>query len=221
MTFTMLVQEQPSTRTAKPDESTEFVRISEQPQREERRYVSRDKLPICKRSNYSLTPDIIEMARMTEYELMNIKDLTIENENGKIHWLGKTDVVGVNFDELVFIKDFAATVYPAEIEEKGLKPEVGLKINKPAEITLYKLFPPKKYKNSPEAFRETLKNRCETMDDCKFIDYNKNTGELFFRVEHFTKYSFKQSADEEDENDEEEEKDSEIEEPVENVSSRP
>jgi hypothetical protein len=46
MTFTMLVQEQPTTKTAKNEESTEFVRKSEKPQREERRYVSRDKLPI-------------------------------------------------------------------------------------------------------------------------------------------------------------------------------
>jgi hypothetical protein len=99
------------------------------------------------------------MARMTEYELMNIKDLIIENENGRIHWLGKTDVIGVNFDELVFIKDHAATVYPREIEEQGLKPEIGSKLNKPAEITLYQLFQSKKNKKNPEAFRETLKNR--------------------------------------------------------------
>jgi len=176
MTFTMLVQEQQtqtSTQSAKLESTTEFKRATEPKAKESAQYVSRDKLPILKDSNYSITPDIIEMARMSEFDLMNIKDLIIENESGKIHWTGNTDVIGVNFDDIVKIRDFSATVYPEEIEAKGLKPEVGQKLNKPAIITLFKIVQSNKDRTSISDFKENLKNRCEQLESCTFIDYDK------------------------------------------------
>jgi hypothetical protein len=172
----MLVQEQQtqtSTQSAKLESTTEFKRATEPKAKESAQYVSRDKLPILKDSNYSITPDIIEMARMSEFDLMNIKDLIIENESGKIHWTGNTDVIGVNFDDIVKIRDFSATVYPEEIEAKGLKPEVGQKLNKPAIITLFKIVQSNKDRTSISDFKENLKNRCEQLESCTFIDYDK------------------------------------------------
>jgi hypothetical protein len=110
---------------------------------------------------------------MSEFDLMHLKDLIIENESGKIHWTGNTDVIGVNFDDIVKIRDFSATVYPEEIEAKGLKPEVGQKLNKPAIITLFKIVQSNKDRTSISDFKENLKNRCEQLESCTFIDYDK------------------------------------------------
>lgn len=159
--------------------------------KQESNLASFEMLPKCNRVNYRLTPSLIEMARMTEKQLSQISNLSIENNNGKITWEGYTDVRGINFDELVSIELFAAEVYPEEIELKGLKPAVGQGINKPAIIELYNLKPPKKVTDAKkQRFIEGLKQKTATMEDTHFISYDEDTATLKFKVEHFTKYAF-------------------------------
>ena len=135
MRFDMLVQEQSFTKTetAKPDDET-IKRKRKSENDPALALAPFEKLPIMKRKDYTLTPNLIEMARMNEFQLMTIDNLSIENEFGKIQWEGKTDVRGINFDELVNIEKYSATVYPESIEKLNLKPEVGKGLNKPAEI---------------------------------------------------------------------------------------
>lgn len=200
MKFDMLVQEKltTTTPTAKPEE-LETVTRKRRSEPETRDYlVSTDKLPITTKPGYRLNPSLIEMARMTEYELMNVRDLSIENEHGKIEWVGRTNVTGANFDELVRISTYAAEVYPADIEAKGLKPEVGQGLNKPAIISLYKVYQGERDRRSPADFEESLKRRAECLDDCTFLGYDRKAGVLTFRVEHFTKYDFSVLEEEEE-----------------------
>lgn len=218
MKFDMLVQEKPTTitPTARPEE-LETVSRKRRSEPETRDYlVSTDKLPIATKPGYRLNPSLIEMARMTEYELMNVRDLFIENEHGKIQWVGRTNVIGINFDELVRISTFAAEVYPAEVEAKGLKPEVGLGLNKPAIISLYKVYQGERDRRSPTDFEESLKRRAECLDDCTFLGYDRKAGILTFRVEHFTKYDFSVLEEEEEVVENEE---SEAEQPKEKIVS--
>jgi uncharacterized ubiquitin-like protein YukD len=198
MNFDMLVQEK-STPTPNGDSShAEVVTRKRMSDTESvQQYISRDKLPTLKNPEYTLSPDLIEMARMTEYDIMNVKDLTIENEHGRVKWEGRTDVRSLKFDELVQIAPFAATVYPKEVEEQGLKPEVGHGLNKRSIISLKKIFQGSKDTRTPTAFEESLKNRAETMDECKFISYDRKHGVLKFQVEHFTKYDFSGTYEEE------------------------
>ena len=106
-------------------------------------------IPIATRQDYRITPTIPVLSRMSEYELKRVQDFKVENQFGSIQWMGKTDVSGLNIDELVTITKKQAEVYPIEIEERGLKPPVGQKLNKPSIITLD---------------HNTLKDN-ETMDD--------------------------------------------------------
>lgn len=214
MRFDMLVQEQPITKTetARPEE--EIVSRKRKPETDPTSALAPiEKLPIMKRRDYTLTPDLIDIARMNEFQLMTVDNLTIENQHGQIRWEGKTDIRGINFDELVIIEKFAATVYPEHIEKLNLKPEVGKGLNKPAIINLYNIYPPNKSNEATrKRFIESLKNKTSTLDDTEFLGYDERSGTLTFRVEHFTKYEFLECVgNEEDEAEEEAEEDEESE----------
>jgi uncharacterized ubiquitin-like protein YukD len=149
-----------------------------------------EKLPKMARPNYRLTPSIIELARMNEYQLMNIKDLCIENQFGKILWEGRTDVRGIDFDQLVSIERFVATVYPEDVERKGEKPPVGQGLNKPAIIDLFNIsLPARCSEENKRKFVEKLKAKTESMSDSEFISYSEATETLKFKVPHFSSIS--------------------------------
>ena len=153
--------------------------------------VSSEKIPISIRSEYKLTPSLIDMARMTENDLSRINNLCIQNEHGKITWPGHTDARQINFDELVIIEPYSATVYPEEVENCGGKPVVGLGLNKMAIIELYHISPPANLNDEGnKRFEENLKKKTATMDDTEFINYDHKKETLLFKVSHFTKYSF-------------------------------
>lgn len=188
--FDMLVQEKYNIPTSQPQQQS-----AEETQEDNFELSSRlapiDKLPIMKRKEYTLYPNLIEMARMTELQLSTVNDLCIENEYGQITWEGKTDVRGINFDILVHIDLYSATVYPEEIERLNLKPEIGKGLNKPAIIKLYKIFPAL---NSTQATRkkfvENLKAKTTKIPDAEFISYEESVGVFTFKVAHFTTYDF-------------------------------
>ena len=210
MKLDMLIQENASDIGSHIGKTSDFqdVSLSRGTSLSQNQYVEREKLPVSNRPGYKLTPDIIEMARMSEYQLQNVKDLTIENEFGQVRWVDRTDARGINFDQLVEIVQFAASVYPEEIEKVGLKPEVGKGLNKPAIISLYNIYQPTKDKKTPAQFENNLRKRAESLESCTFLSYSRDSGILMFRVEHFTKYNFNECMeDEEDEREASEEKD--------------
>ena len=189
--FDMLVQEQVTTTR-----TSNFVYESHQEKRTLDTEASTtlapiEKLPKMKKKNYTLSPSLIEMARMTESQLMKIDNLSIENEYGQILWEGQTDVRGLNFDELVNIDLYWATVYPEEVERQELKPEVGKGLNKPATIKLFKIFP--KVSSSESAkkiFVDRLKEKTTKIQDAEFENYDMRNGVFTFKVKHFTTYDF-------------------------------
>ena len=188
--FDILVQEKQTTPVSQPGvESTDELMIFNI--ESSNMLAPLEKLPIMKRKDYTLYPSLVEMARMTELQLSSIENLSIENEYGQIIWEEETDVRGINFDVLVNIDLYSATVYPEEIERQNLKPEVGQGLNKPATITLFKIFPSM---NANEAarrkFAENLKKKTSNIPDAEFISYDEYHGVLSFKVAHFTTYDF-------------------------------
>lgn len=188
--FDILVQEKQTTPVSQPGvESTDELMIFNT--ESSNMLAPLEKLPIMKRKDYNLYPSLVEMARMTELQLSSIENLSIENEYGQILWEGETDVRGINFDVLVNLDLYSATVYPEEIERQNLKPEVGQGLNKPATITLFKIFPSM---NANEAarrkFAENLKKKTSNIPDAEFISYDEYHGVLSFKVAHFTTYDF-------------------------------
>jgi len=188
MKFDVLVQEQRAhmTTTMAPDDD-----ILAKPKKIETDTASAfaplDKLPIMRRTDYTLHPSLIEMARMNEFQLSTVEDLYIENRHGRIAWEGRTDVRGVDFDELVTIDQFAATVYPEHIERLNLKPEIGKGLNKPAIISLNNIIAPSS-EAKKRRFVDKLKAKTACMDDAVFLNFDEAKGILTFRVAHFTRY---------------------------------
>ena len=89
--------------------------------------------PTRPKMGYSTVPDYDQgLLRMTKAELENVRDFVIENQHGRIQFLGTTDLTDVDLARDVTIKARSVDVYPDESQ----RPEIGQKLNKVAHVTL-------------------------------------------------------------------------------------
>ena len=92
-----------------------------------------DDYPTRPKEGYRTVPDYDEgLLRMTKAELENVSDFVIENDHGRIRFLGTTDLTGVDLARVVTIKARSVDVYPDESD----RPPRGEKLNKEAHVTL-------------------------------------------------------------------------------------
>lgn len=82
-------------------------RLRKSVQEKEVRFASEDMIPKITKPNYHTEPATVRLCRMSEQELSQVEDFSIENEFGKIIFDGKTDIRGLNLDELINIKSKA------------------------------------------------------------------------------------------------------------------
>ena len=78
-------------------------------------------------------PKIPEIYNMTYDEIENVQDFEIYNEYGSIYFPGKTNIKGLNIDNIIRIEPYLVSVYKIQPE---LKPKIGEGLNKKANITL-------------------------------------------------------------------------------------
>lgn len=90
-------------------------------------------VPKLSKAGYQTEPSYLNICKMTEKELSQVEDFSIKNQWGKIHFLGKTDLRGLNLDKIVIIEKAKVEIYP----ENSERPEVGKGLNKSATITFY------------------------------------------------------------------------------------
>ena len=118
-------------------------------------------VPKLTNPGYSTRPSMDELRRYTENELRQVDGFTVENKYGRIEFEGRTDVLGVNLDELVEINPKLAEVYPERLfPTEESKPIVGQKLNKPAHVILYDCYFGSKNK-SDEEVQMLMKKRAE------------------------------------------------------------
>ena len=145
-------------------------------------------LPVCTRSNYKISPSLIQISRMTMNEIEKIENFSIENQFGKIMWPGKTNLIGMNLDLIVNISENSAEVYPDDLyPNENKKPLKGSDLNKKARITLFNI----ENGQSRENFDEYLINMAKEQN-CKHIEYDPKMKEWTFEVEHFSIYRFQE-----------------------------
>ena len=77
---------------------------------------------------------------MSKGELEKVVDFSIENQNGRIEFLGFTDLTGVDLSEVVTIEERSVDLYE-KMKDQATKPKLGQKLNKPATITLFRMVP--------------------------------------------------------------------------------
>merc|ERR1712013_639043 len=102
---------------------------------------------------------------------------------------GAVDVRGVDIDTVVVIESKNVTVYD-EAEETGKKPQQGSKLNRPAVITMYGIYPKDGAESSAEAKRKLTRKieKSTKKMSAELLSFNAESGVWMFRVGHFSRY---------------------------------
>lgn len=160
---------------------------------------------ICTRPNYFTIPSLEQLDTLVneQQQVCLVDNFTVgRHDYGTIFWEGPLDVYGLNIDEVVHIRRKEVIVYP----DDSNKAQLGSGLNRPAQITLHKVWPVDK------ATRELIKDseRLERMGYEEkielatikfggiFKEYRPDTGSWVFCVKHFSKYGLLDDDDEEE-----------------------
>eukprot|EP00873_Tetraselmis_striata_P038858 jgi/Tetstr1/459122/TSEL_004570.t2 len=155
---------------------------------------ARQMLPVLRREDYYMKPSLETlsgMAREDPEALGSVRNFTIGRHGfGSVQWLEPVDVRGLRLDAIVHISHRELEVYPEDSD----KPPAGDGLNKPARVTLLKVFKMDKATGKPstdeKAVRKFRKKLVEhtAAQDSRFLSYDGDTGEWAFEVEHFSRY---------------------------------
>jgi nuclear pore complex protein Nup98-Nup96 len=158
-------------------------------------------LPKLTKPGYEVSPSIEDMKRMSEADLATVAAFSVRRTGvGMVEWEGAVDIRGADLDSIISIEPKAVEVYSVE-EEQGTKPAIGSKLNRPAIITCYNVFP-QAGRNASEEQRNRYAQKVAmrtTNMGAELVDYNKNSGVWKIRVQHFSRYAL---VDDDSDNDE-------------------
>jgi nuclear pore complex protein Nup98-Nup96 len=144
-----------------------------------------------------------ELASMTEAELATVRNFAIKRPGyGMVEWDGCVDVRGADLDRIVVIDKKDISVYNQD-EEEGTKPEEGTKLNRPAKLTFYDIFPKNGALASAEEklkYAAKVEKSTEKLAAAEFISYDPSTGVWKIRVQHFSRYALEDDSEEENQN---------------------
>ena len=144
------------------------------------------------RTGYYTIPSLSQLALDTDSQCL-VTGFTVGREGyGNIHFPATMNIANMDMDEIVHIRHKEVIVYP----DDNKKPVLGEGLNRPAQITLDKVWPVCKSTGETISCPDRLKamnyeeklERASTRLGAKFIEYRPETGSWVFKVEHFSKY---------------------------------
>ena len=146
-------------------------------------------VPKLTKAGYVVSPSLERLAAMSEADLASVSGFSVRHDPyGIVEWEGAVDVRGADLDKIIVIGQSDASVY-GNNEEEGCKPKAGSKLNRPARITFYNVFPENGGRNADEELKEKLAKRIvrstKKMEYAELISYSKETGEWKIRALHF------------------------------------
>ncbi|KAI8960455.1 nuclear protein 96-domain-containing protein [Daldinia sp. FL1419] len=147
--------------------------------------------------NYWMAPSKEEIQLMNRVQRQKVSDFTVGRQNvGYVKFKVPVDLTSVDIDNIfggiVILEPRSATVYP----NAAKKPPVGKGLNVPAIINLENSWPRASRKGKPVSLTKHIE-RLKRIPDTKLENYNVETGEWTFSVEHFTTYGLDESDEEE------------------------
>ncbi|KAI1205023.1 nuclear protein 96-domain-containing protein [Annulohypoxylon truncatum] len=147
---------------------------------------------------YWMSPTKEEIQGLNRVQRQKVSDFTVGRENvGYVKFKVPVDLTSVDVDNIfhniVILEPRSATVYP----NAAKKPPVGKGLNVPAIINLENSWPRASKKGKPISILKHVE-RLKRIPDTKLENYNEQTGEWTFSVEHFTTYGLDESDDDED-----------------------
>lgn len=171
------------------------------PERNQPSYSRGSTLPILTKPGYYTIPDIRELAEMDAASLRAIQNFVVGCEGvGSVEFIDPTDVRGLDLDKIVEFKHREVTIYPDDHN----KPTVGEGLNKPAIVTLEKVWPIDKASKqikvdrvSLEKYQQKLEKTTENYG-ARYLGYDPKTGSWAFQVEHFSRYGIDDEDDDEE-----------------------
>ncbi|XP_037071339.1 nuclear pore complex protein Nup98-Nup96-like [Pollicipes pollicipes] len=133
---------------------------------------------------------------------LRVEGLTIGRQwYGSVYFPGQTDLTGLDLDSVVIFRRREVCIYP----DDKLKPPRGQGLNKPAQVTLERVWPTDKASHQPitdpdrlasVGWEQRLERACHKLG-AAFVEYRPETGSWVFKVEHFSKYGLNDSDEEE------------------------
>jgi len=153
-----------------------------------RKEMEKPRPPTLTRENYSTSPDIRELERMTPEQLTKVKDFRVTHKGyGSITWKGLTDVTGIDLDKVVVFGDNTLEVFPDQTAK------VGHPLNARAEVTLEGCWPENKSgkreatsdASKIKKYEARLRKMQKNAPGVHFKDYDPKTGRLSFAVDSF------------------------------------
>ncbi|KAI0004429.1 nuclear protein 96-domain-containing protein [Xylariaceae sp. FL0662B] len=147
---------------------------------------------------YWMSPSKEEIQDMNRVQRQKVSNFTVGRENvGYVRFKVPVDLTTVDidniFDNIVVLVPRSATVYP----NAAKKPAVGKGLNVPSLINLENAWPRATKKGKPTSLAKHVE-RLRRIPDTTFENYNAETGEWTFSVEHFTTYGLDESDEDED-----------------------
>ena len=161
---------------------------------------SEDLLPTFDSNKYSISPSILELSRLTNEELKNVKNFKVYNKHGSVEFLEPVDLTNKNLNDIITIEEGLVSVYKGYKSNKDdntinkelnkengskIKPLEGTELNKKSIITLNNI--KGDYIDDSELFLfiENLKDLTNDVNG-KFISYDdKNGGIWKFQMDKF------------------------------------
>jgi nuclear pore complex protein Nup98-Nup96 len=148
---------------------------------------------------YWMEPSKEEIQNMNRVQRQKVQNFTVGRKNsGWVKFKVPVDLTNIDldnlYDNIVVLEIRSCTVYP----NPAKKPAVGKGLNVPSLINLENSWP-RAAKTRGKANTSLAKHieRLKRIEGTTFENYNKETGEWTFSVEHFTTYGL--DYDEEDE----------------------
>lgn len=148
--------------------------------------------PIFTKSGYTTVPDFRELQTMGEESLSRVEGFEVHREGfGSIKFEGRVDLRWVNLDEVISIDQDSASVYESVITSADQdRPDVGVGLNCPAEVTLYNVRPQCKNQEEPtqeevEKFVRKIK-KTTTRCGADLIEYSPSNGLWRMRMPNWT-----------------------------------
>jgi len=158
-------------------------------------------LPKLTKAGYNVSPSLDELALKPEADLASLPNFSVHHDKyGRVQWEGAVDVRYADLDSSVFISEGSVEVYTRE-EEERTKPAVGTKLNRPAVITLFNVFPKNGGVEADQETKIKFAKRIERTSSkmgVEMISYSKDLGEWSFRVDHFSRYGLDDDDESED-----------------------
>ncbi|KAH8666780.1 nuclear protein 96-domain-containing protein [Xylariales sp. PMI_506] len=140
--------------------------------------------------DYWMKPTKEEIQNMNRVQRQKVSDFTVGRKgSGWVKFNVPVDLTNIDldnlFDNIVVLEVRSCTVYP----NAAKKPAVGKGLNVPSTILLENSWP-RASKTRGKAAASVAKHveRLKRIENTHFVDYNKESGEWTFTVDHFTTY---------------------------------